>query len=40
VDIADSISLLHAGRIVWSGPAAELQQETLEESYFGETTES
>jgi len=40
VDIADSISLLHAGRIVWSGPAAELRQDTLEESYFGETTGS
>jgi ABC-type branched-subunit amino acid transport system ATPase component len=36
VDIADQVALIHVGRIFWSGPAAELDQATLEESYFGE----
>jgi ABC-type branched-subunit amino acid transport system ATPase component len=36
VDIADQVALIHVGRITWSGPAAELDQATLEESYFGE----
>jgi ABC-type branched-subunit amino acid transport system ATPase component len=40
VDIADQVSLLHVGRITWSGPPSDLDQETLEESYFGETTAS
>ena len=39
VDIADHIALLHVGRVTWSGPASELEQETLEESYFGDTVE-
>ena len=39
VDIADHISLLHVGRITWSGPASELDQATLEESYFGDSAE-
>ena len=40
VDIADQVSLLHVGRITWTGPASELDQATLEESYFGEAGES
>ncbi|HEY3669590.1 MAG TPA: ABC transporter ATP-binding protein [Acidimicrobiia bacterium] len=40
VDIADHIALLHVGRVTWSGPASELEQATLEESYFGDTIES
>jgi ABC-type branched-subunit amino acid transport system ATPase component len=40
VDIADHVSLLHGGRITWSGSRSELDQETLEESYFGETADS
>jgi ABC-type branched-subunit amino acid transport system ATPase component len=40
VDVADTIALLHVGRITWSGPAAELEQATLEKSYFGESAES
>lgn len=40
VDIADHISLLHVGRITWSGPASELDQATLEESYFGDSVEA
>jgi len=40
VDIADQVSLLHVGRITWSGPASDLDQATLEESYFGEAAES
>jgi ABC-type branched-subunit amino acid transport system ATPase component len=40
VDIADQVALLHVGRITWSGAASDLDQETLEESYFGETAES
>jgi ABC-type branched-subunit amino acid transport system ATPase component len=40
VDIADYIALLHVGRITWSGPASDLDQGTLEEAYFGETTGS
>ena len=35
VDIADQVSLLHVGRITWTGPADELDQATLEASYFG-----
>lgn len=37
VDIADHIALLHVGRISWSGPASELEQATLEQSYFGDS---
>jgi ABC-type branched-subunit amino acid transport system ATPase component len=40
VDIADEVALLHVGRITWSGPASDLEQATLEESYFGESTSS
>lgn len=40
VDIADHVSLLHVGRISWSGPASELDQATLEESYFGDSVEA
>jgi ABC-type branched-subunit amino acid transport system ATPase component len=40
VDIADHVSLLHVGRVTWSGPASSLEQATLEESYFGDTIES
>jgi ABC-type branched-subunit amino acid transport system ATPase component len=36
VDIADQVSLLHVGRITWTGPAGELDQATLEASYFGD----
>jgi ABC-type branched-subunit amino acid transport system ATPase component len=36
VDIADHISLLHVGRITWSGPARDLDRSTLEASYFGD----
>jgi ABC-type branched-subunit amino acid transport system ATPase component len=39
LDIADRVSLLHVGRITWSGTAAELDQATLEASYFGEASE-
>jgi ABC-type branched-subunit amino acid transport system ATPase component len=39
VDVADQVALLHVGRITWSGPASELDQATLEESYFGESVE-
>jgi ABC-type branched-subunit amino acid transport system ATPase component len=40
VDIANQIALLHGGRITWSGPASQLEQATLEESYFGETAQT
>ena len=40
VDIADHIALLHVGRVTWSGPASQLDQATLEESYFGDTLDS
>jgi ABC-type branched-subunit amino acid transport system ATPase component len=36
VDIAEHISLLHVGRITWSGPARDLDRSTLEASYFGD----
>jgi ABC-type branched-subunit amino acid transport system ATPase component len=39
VDIADQVALLHVGRVAWSGPASELEQATLEESYFGDTVD-
>jgi ABC-type branched-subunit amino acid transport system ATPase component len=39
VDVADQVALLHVGRITWSGPASDLDQATLEESYFGESVE-
>jgi ABC-type branched-subunit amino acid transport system ATPase component len=39
IDVADQVALLHVGQITWSGPASELDQETLEESYFGESVE-
>jgi ABC-type branched-subunit amino acid transport system ATPase component len=40
VAIADQVALLHGGRIAWSGTASELDQETLEQSYFGDSAES
>jgi len=40
VDIANEVALLHVGRITWSGRASDLDQATLEQSYFGETAES
>ena len=36
VDVADQVSLISAGRITWSGSPSNLDQATLEESYFGE----
>lgn len=36
VDIADHVSLIHVGRIVWSGPASSLDDDTLAGAYFGE----
>jgi ABC-type branched-subunit amino acid transport system ATPase component len=35
VDIADRVMLLHVGHVTWSGAASELDQATLEASYFG-----
>ena len=35
-DIADRVALLHAGRVVWSGTAEELDTQTLEQAYFSE----
>ena len=35
-DIADRVALLHAGRVVWSGTAQELDTQTLEQAYFSE----
>jgi ABC-type branched-subunit amino acid transport system ATPase component len=40
VDIADTVALLHVGRIMWSGPASGLDQAILEESYFGEVADA
>jgi ABC-type branched-subunit amino acid transport system ATPase component len=39
VEIADRVSLLHVGRITWSGAPTELDQATLEASYFGDISE-
>jgi ABC-type branched-subunit amino acid transport system ATPase component len=36
VDIADSITLVHGGRVVWSGTSGELNPETLEHAYFSD----
>lgn len=35
VDIADQVSLIHAGQITWSGPASDLDRTVLEQAYFG-----
>jgi ABC-type branched-subunit amino acid transport system ATPase component len=35
VEIASHVSLLHTGRIIWSGPASSLDTETLQAAYFG-----
>jgi ABC-type branched-subunit amino acid transport system ATPase component len=40
VDIADRIALLQVGRIIWSGARSELDQATLEASYFGDSADS
>ena len=36
VDVADTVALLHAGRMVWSGDKQELDAQTLEQAYFSE----
>jgi ABC-type branched-subunit amino acid transport system ATPase component len=36
VDVADSVALLHAGRVVWTGGTRELDTQTLEQAYFTE----
>jgi ABC-type branched-subunit amino acid transport system ATPase component len=38
-DIADSVALLHMGGVAWSGRAADLDNATLEASYFGHLAE-
>jgi ABC-type branched-subunit amino acid transport system ATPase component len=35
VEIAERVSLLHAGRITWSGSSVHLEQEKILDSYFG-----
>ena len=40
VGIADHAMLLHVGHVTWSGAASDLDQATLEESYFGATLDS
>ncbi|CUU56658.1 ABC-type branched-chain amino acid transport system, ATPase component [Parafrankia irregularis] len=35
VDIADQVSLIHAGRMTWSGLASDLDRTVLEQAYFG-----
>jgi ABC-type branched-subunit amino acid transport system ATPase component len=35
IGIADQAMLLHVGHVTWAGAASELDQATLEESYFG-----
>ena len=36
VDIADAVTLVHGGRVVWSGTPGELNPETLEHAYFSD----
>ena len=35
VDIADWAMILHVGHVAWTGAASDLDQATLEASYFG-----
>jgi ABC-type branched-subunit amino acid transport system ATPase component len=36
VDIADAVTLMHGGRVVWSGTPGDLTPETLEHAYFSD----
>jgi ABC-type branched-subunit amino acid transport system ATPase component len=36
VDIADAVTLVHGGRVVWSGTPSDLSPETLEHAYFSD----
>jgi len=36
VDVADAVTLVHGGRVVWSGTPGELNPETLEHAYFSD----